>query len=55
LIITDRGEPAHELLLMYLLDSDVVSALVHGPTVVTRNVRDFAPMGVELLDPAAGK
>jgi predicted nucleic acid-binding protein len=31
------------------------TALVHGLTVVTRNVRDFAPMGVELLDPAAGK
>jgi hypothetical protein len=32
------------------------TALVHGLTVVTRNVRDFAPMGVMVLDPweAAG-
>lgn len=27
------------------------TALVHGLTVVTRNVADFAPMGVEILDP----
>lgn len=27
------------------------TALVHGMTVVTRNVRDFEPMGVELLNP----
>lgn len=27
------------------------TALVHGFTVVTRNVRDFAPMGVPLLNP----
>ena len=27
------------------------TALVHGLTVVTRNVADFAPMGVRLLDP----
>jgi predicted nucleic acid-binding protein len=27
------------------------TALVHGLTVVTRKVRDFAPMGVEMLDP----
>jgi toxin FitB len=27
------------------------TALVHGYTVVTRNVRDFAPMGVPLLNP----
>jgi hypothetical protein len=31
------------------------TALVHGMTVVTRNVIDFAPMGVEIVDPwAAG-
>ena len=29
------------------------TALVHGLTVVTRNVRDFAPFGVPLLDPFA--
>ena len=27
------------------------TALVHGMTVVTRNTRDFAPTGVELLNP----
>ena len=27
------------------------TALVHGLTVVTRNVADFAPMGVEILNP----
>lgn len=27
------------------------TALVHGLTVVTRNVGDFAPMGVKLLNP----
>jgi hypothetical protein len=27
------------------------SALVHGMTVVTRNVKDFEPMGVEILNP----
>jgi len=27
------------------------TAMVHGMTVVTRNVRDFAPMGVEILNP----
>ena len=47
---------------MFLLDTNVDSrpyrdgliaatALVHGMTLVTRNVADFAPMGVALLDP----
>jgi predicted nucleic acid-binding protein len=27
------------------------TALVHGMSVVTRNVADFAPMGVEIIDP----
>jgi toxin FitB len=27
------------------------TALVHGMTVVTRNVRDFAPAGVKILNP----
>lgn len=30
------------------------TALVHGMTVVTRNVRDFAPMGVKVIDPWQG-
>jgi predicted nucleic acid-binding protein len=29
------------------------TALVHGMTVVTRNIADFAPIGVPLLDPWA--
>lgn len=34
------------------LDSLIAAtALVHGLTVVTRNVADFAPMGVKLLNP----
>ena len=27
------------------------TALVHGMTIVTRNVKDFAPMGVRIVDP----
>ena len=30
------------------------TAIVHRLTVVTRNVRDFAPLGVDLLDPFEG-
>lgn len=30
------------------------TALVHGMTVVTRNVPDFAPTGVEILNPREG-
>lgn len=30
------------------------TALVHGLVVVTRNVRDFEPMGVRLLNPWSG-
>lgn len=30
------------------------TALVHGMTVVTRNVADFAPAGVAVLDPWSG-
>lgn len=30
------------------------TALVHGMTVVTRNVIDFAPTGVQILNPWAG-
>ena len=50
---------------MYLLDTNVIvpdqrpdrdaliaaTALVHGMTVVTRNVSDFAPMGVGIVNP----
>lgn len=31
------------------------TALVHGLTVVTRNLRDFAPFGVATLDPFAAR
>jgi predicted nucleic acid-binding protein len=27
------------------------TALVHGLSIVTRNVADFAPMGAEVIDP----
>jgi len=30
------------------------TALVHGMTVVTRNVKDFEPMGVKVLNPWTG-
>jgi predicted nucleic acid-binding protein len=30
------------------------TALVHGMTVVTRNVKDFVPMGVKVLNPWEG-
>ena len=30
------------------------TALEHGLTVVTRNVRHFEPTGVETFDPSAG-
>lgn len=32
-----------------------VTAMVHGLTVVTRNVRDFAGLGVEVFDPFSFK
>ena len=31
------------------------TALVHGLTVVTRNVKDFKPLGVAVLDPFAAR
>ncbi len=34
---------------MFLLDTN--TALVHGMTVVTRNVADFEPTGVAILNP----
>jgi hypothetical protein len=40
-----------------LVDTNVLiaaTALVHGLTLVTRNVRDFEGCGVRLLDPFAG-
>ncbi len=30
-------------------------ALVHGMTIVTRNVADFAPMGIEIINPWDGR
>ena len=35
-----------------IIDAQIAAiALVNGLSVVTRNVRDFAPMGVETVDP----
>ena len=34
-----------------ILPIDQATALVHGLTVVTRNTGDFAPLGVDMLDP----
>jgi predicted nucleic acid-binding protein len=34
-----------------LIQGAAATALVHGMTVVTRNVADFAPIGVRLLNP----
>ncbi|MBX7133928.1 MAG: hypothetical protein K1X67_14745, partial [Fimbriimonadaceae bacterium] len=35
-----------------IIDTQIAAiALVHGLTVVTRNLRDFAPLGVATVDP----
>jgi toxin FitB len=39
-----RSQPANDALI-------AATALVHGLTVATRNVADFAPMGVKLINP----
>jgi prevent-host-death family protein len=65
--ITDRGRPAHVLLsiadyrkltgesasIVDLLaaTSTAATALVHGMTVVTRNVANFEATGVSILNP----
>ena len=62
--ITDRGKPAHVLLSIEeykrltepsaapgKFKSLAASAMVHGMTVVTRNVADFAPSGVRVFNP----
>lgn len=40
----------------YLLDTNLIgaTAVVHGPTVVTRNVADVATMGVAMIAPWSG-
>jgi toxin FitB len=50
----------HWAVLMHGRDGDMIAdamiaatAHVHGLTVVTRNIRDFAPLGVPTLDPFA--
>ena len=41
-----KSRPIHDALI-------AATALVHGMTIVTRNVTDFAPTGVKLLNPWA--
>jgi predicted nucleic acid-binding protein len=36
---------------MTVVDGVIATALVHGLTIVTRNVSDLAGLGVVLLDP----
>ena len=57
--ITDRGKPAH-VRCAHLHAPDrtneidaliAATALVHGLTVVTRNVSDFKSIGVSLINP----
>jgi len=46
-----HGKPDH-----HLEDALIAAtAVVHGLTVVTRNVRDFKPFGVKLLNPFEGR
>jgi hypothetical protein len=55
--ITDRGKPAHVLLSIEDYQRitgghrKIADALVHGMTVVTRNLAAFEATGVPLLDP----
>jgi predicted nucleic acid-binding protein len=47
-----RCAPLHAPKTQAYRDSLIAAtALVHGMTVVTRNVKDFAPMGVTVLNP----
>ncbi|MDF3242314.1 plasmid stabilization protein [Pseudomonas veronii] len=57
--ITDRGKPAHvRCAHLHVPDRAneidaliAATALVHGLTVVTRNVSDFKSIGVSLINP----
>jgi predicted nucleic acid-binding protein len=57
--ITDRGKPAHvRCAHLHVPDRTneidaliAATALVHGLTVVTRNVSDFKSIGVSLINP----
>jgi predicted nucleic acid-binding protein len=50
-----RCAPMHVPVSTSRYDSLIAAtALVHGMTVVTRNVKDFAPMGVKVLNPWEG-
>ena len=43
-LLVPNPRPDHDALI-------AATALIHGLTLVTRNVRDFAAMGVEIVDP----
>jgi len=54
--ITDRGKPAHVLLSIKeyrrIYDALIAAtALIHGMTIVTHNITDFAPTGAKFLNP----
>lgn len=51
------GPPAIVLESVAVIEDALIAAtaLVYGLTVVTRNVRDFEPLGVPVLDPRADR
>lgn len=53
----NMGPPAIVLESVMLIEDALIAAtaLVYGLTVVTRNVRDFEPLGVPVLDPRADR
>lgn len=50
--VSSRCAPLHVPITVARYDALIAAtALVHGMTVVTRNVKDFMPMGVKVLNP----
>jgi hypothetical protein len=48
-----QGSQEHENALLHKFDKIAATALAHGLTVVTRNVRDFRAASVDVFDPNA--